>query len=124
MNIYYSLRFRSYCVPKSFPTLSGHLLSLPVFHLPFFLQTGLFQPTPQQFLLETFLHSNLQAHSLSALFTPSYVRKPAPSLVVPLLVPVVSSPYMHAGITHELSTVMCIYLPPPLRLSSKRYPLL
>ena len=43
-----------------FLPLSGHLISLPVFHFPFFPYGLPFQHTPHQVLLTHFLHSNLQ----------------------------------------------------------------
>ena len=52
------------------PSLSQLLLSLPVFHLPFFHMTS--PCTPHQFLLKTFLHSNLhsQLYYIPRLFLP------------------------------------------------------
>ena len=54
------------------PLLSGYLLSLPVFHLPFFDMTS--SCAPNQFLLRTSLHSNL--HSLFIIFLLSALLPP------------------------------------------------
>ena len=54
---------------------SGYLFALPVFLIPFLHMTN--SCTPYQFLLRTFLHSNLYSHFiiflLSALLTPTMI---------------------------------------------------
>ena len=92
--------------------LSGHLLSLPVYHLPFvFDMTSPY--TPHQFLLRIFLQFNLHSPLIHFLFS---------SLLTPTIIltgcflqtgtfsccfyvsAIVSSAFMCAGVKHEVST--------------------
>ena len=94
---------------------SGHLLSLPVFHLPFSHMTSPY--TAHQFLLKTFLHSNLHSYLIHF----SYQQLLLPRCFLQTWIfsccfsvsAIVSSAFMLTEATHEL----CIF---PLLLRDMR----
>ena len=94
------------------PPLSVHLLSAS-FYLPFFYMTRSCRPTPHQFLLRTLLHSNLHSHFiiflLLALSTPTIILTRLFFIKIDFsccfsVSAIVSSAFVYAGVTHELST--------------------
>ena len=129
---------RNFSLPVDFPSIfwaSAISLSLVFTFSHSFHMTSPFQPTPHQFLLKTFFHSNLHSLSIHSSLTNSILLKRLFSQTwtcpccLDYVSVIVSCAFMYTGVTQSRAYfiwvyVICVYLSSPLRLSSKRLSLL